>query len=297
MGLRSWVLDKWHSVTKLKRDWPKLTLREKWQFFYDIGNTSAHLVGQTYMDDAKIQWFSYIIIIVILMYFALCLHTIVFCTLNGRFTDGLSCLSISGVYISVRKSINSIQIRFVQIKIIISSQAGSGLLTMLTEKRFEAREIGLFGGRFIYNNNLAPTEYNKICSNILRQMYSRFFWILSLRLASVLVAIANPIYIFYNDGVFYTLTDVMIPFVEKNSNAEIYINVIYQMITAYFAGIGFILIENYSALVYSSYNVTTDISLSNMNDISKHLEKNDFKKTEIHMRLRRLFDQIQTTDR
>lgn len=119
---------------------------------------------------------------------------------------------------------------------------------------------------------------------------------MSIVFTSVIIGAANPIYIFYRDGILYTLTGVLFPFVERNSILEIYINLVYQSITAAVAGLGFVIIQVSSSLFVNTINVTTELTIQEMVDLSDDLKCNNSSRAKKSMKLIRIFNQIQRID-
>lgn len=117
-----------------------------------------------------------------------------------------------------------------------------------------------------------------------------------LRLGSILIGVANPIYIFWRDGIFYTMTGVLIPFFNRNSKSELVINVVYQTITATVAGLSLIVIQVTTAITIDTVNIQTELSISKMKILTKHLERMDLMEIQINDRIVNILKQIQSID-
>lgn len=113
---------------------------------------------------------------------------------------------------------------------------------------------------------------------------------------SFLIGAANPVYILIKDGIFYTLTGVLIPFVEKDSKTDLIINIIYALAVLICAGSGVIVIQVNCGIICHTVEVTADLSTNELNVLSTHLELNNLDGTNIDKRLIRIIQQIQTTD-
>lgn len=175
-------------------------------------------------------------------------------------------------------------------------KAFSAYITAISKTRLQARENLLFCDRYVYMDDNKSNAYTKICSKHIWKTYKLFLINMGLTLGSFAVGIANPLYIFYRDGVFYTLTAVSFPFVEQNSKLETFINLFYQAITASIAGLAYVFLQVGSAITCDTMDVTADISILEMKRLTKHLQRNDLKVFQIQKRLNRIFQQIKIVD-
>lgn len=171
-----------------------------------------------------------------------------------------------------------------------------GYLPTITESRFRIKESIMYCGLFIYNDDLQLTIYNKICLKNLQRTFKEFGVLTSIIVASLIIGSANPTYVFYRDGIFYTLTGVLIPFVEKNSNLETILNIISQLYTASVALIGLVTVQVCCRLFIDTINITTDLCIQEMINLSNDLERGHLSQDQICMRLIKIFRQIQRMD-
>lgn len=103
-------------------------------------------------------------------------------------------------------------------------------------------------------------------------------------------------YIFYRDGTFYTLTGVIYPYVEQNSQLELVLNVLYQTIASLIALISLPVLQGSSAIFSDTVNVSTEINIYELKKLSIDLERSILKIVEIRNRLNHICKQIQKTD-
>lgn len=75
--------------------------KKKWLLFCNFGKRASYLIGLRVQGDAKITWMSYFVLVLGGVYLILAPYTIIIYATKGRFSEGLSCLSIGGLYISV----------------------------------------------------------------------------------------------------------------------------------------------------------------------------------------------------
>lgn len=101
MKIFTCLTKKYHALAKIQCDWSKLTPKQKWQFLYDVGNGAGYLIGVRFLGDATINWYSFMVAFVVGLYYTLAAYTIIFCAMDDRIFDGLSCLCMSGAYTSV----------------------------------------------------------------------------------------------------------------------------------------------------------------------------------------------------
>lgn len=175
-------------------------------------------------------------------------------------------------------------------------KAFSAYITTVTEPRFQARENLLFCDRYVYNDDNKSNAYTKICSKHIRKTYKSFLINISLTISSVAIGVANPLYILYRDGVFYTLTGVSFPFVQRNSEFETIVNLFYQAITASIASLAYIIMQVGYTIICDTMDVTADLTVLEMKILTKHLQRNDLKNIQIQNRLNRMFQQIKIVD-
>lgn len=97
------ISQKWNNLKTIAQDWHTYSPYRKWKLLYNVANAGGHCVGLRFLGDTTLPWYSYFIAITIASYFILAAYTIYYNTVQGQFAQGLTCLSFSGVYISVNK--------------------------------------------------------------------------------------------------------------------------------------------------------------------------------------------------
>lgn len=166
-----------------------------------------------------------------------------------------------------------------------------------SKQRYAIIELFNYGGKHIYNSESFSKEESEIRSTRFNKSIRRCKYIILLFVFSFAIGTANPIYIFYRDGIFHTLTGVIFPFVERYSKMELYINVVYQSISVIIAGLGVVSLQIGTTMLTDTYEITVDISISEIRKINMHLRSNDLTKAEIRKRLNVIFQQIRESDR
>lgn len=115
--------------------------------------------------------------------------------------------------------------------------------------------------------------------------------------ASLIAGVANPVYVYYRDGVLYFLTGTDTPFCEKGSTAEFYLNVIYTLVMVFITVCGSFSMQLCSVLVCNTIDVTTDLTIMELDELSNLLERNNLPKIKVQMRIKRAILQILRSDR
>lgn len=93
--------DAYNKLKIIWYEWDTLTPRRKWDFFLKIGDVSGRAIGVNIFSSNKLSRFWFIPLIAVSLYYLLVIYTIVSYAKNGHFADGISCLSLSGICISV----------------------------------------------------------------------------------------------------------------------------------------------------------------------------------------------------
>lgn len=149
----------------------------------------------------------------------------------------------------------------------------------------------------IYCDDHRPTAYNKICSKILDNTIQRYKVVMTLIILSSIAGAANPIYIYFRDGILYTLAGVLIPFVEKGSSLETILNTIYQIVAAVFAILGLTCVQASISIMTDTIDVSTDLTILKMQTFSNRLKRGNLTERDIRNRLNTIFYQVKKIDK
>lgn len=128
-----------------------------------------------------------------------------------------------------------------------------------------------FGGRYIYPNENKDNDYTEICSKHIDDTIRSFFIKIGLMLLALHGSMVGPIYGYVVHGTKTTMTNVLIPFVERDSTAEFTYNIILASLIGIHGFCGYIGLEVAMALF-------TDVVT-----IVPKLIKDQFKRLESHM--------------
>lgn len=85
----------------IKQKWTKKTPKEKWQFFYNIGDYFLHLIGVNLYNDNVVYWFSYLSYAVVVCYGMLAMYTVYFCINENNPMECIKCFCVGALMLSV----------------------------------------------------------------------------------------------------------------------------------------------------------------------------------------------------
>lgn len=114
---------------------------------------------------------------------------------------------------------------------------------------------------------------------------------------SIIAGVINPVYVYYRDGISYFLMGTDTPFCDKGSTAELYFNMIYTSVITFVTVCGAFSIQFTCAIVCNTIDVTTDITILELDELSELLEQNHLADIEIQMGFKRAIRQILRTDK
>nr|AOT85633.1 odorant receptor 120 [Mayetiola destructor] len=262
-------------VQKLYNNWDALTPAKQMHCVHEVGRLTGIIIGVRAMHDCRIVASSFMMAIVLVLYYISAVYTIYIRTIDGQFAEGLQCLSISGIY---------------------SSAMLGYLCLVLFKERFTLHKLTNFSQLNVYMDDPAPTKFNKVCKGAIKQSVQRIKLILFLTYVSIIVGSAYPAYVFFKTGKLYTLTGVLIPGVSENSATEMYLNAIYLFVTSIIAGISLLFIHCIIGILCDNIVVTSNIIVLEIEQLSDNLERNDLKPIEIRLRVKRIILQILKSD-
>lgn len=111
-------------------------------------------------------------------------------------------------------------------------------------------------------------------------------------LISLMAGSVSPAYVLYRDGILYTLTGTEIPFCDKGSTAETNVNIIYTIISAFTAVCGTVGVQVLTGFTCDTISITTELIISELNELSELLVQNHLRRIEVQMRIERVILQI-----
>lgn len=158
--------------------------------------------------------------------------------------------------------------------------------------RFKQNNVVLFGGKYIYNNGIESKKYQFICEKLIDKLLKNMWMIISLIVLSHAIIVVGPLYAYLFENIRITPFGTNLPFFEKDSNAEITVNMILQTILTFYALIGCIAIEIGLCLVNNTIDAIPEILRFNLTEFSEDLKAKG-KRFESIARLRNVFIQIQ----
>lgn len=148
-----------------------------------------------------------------------------------------------------------------------------------------------FGESYLYQD----ANYT-ICLEKINKAIYRFIVTIGLMFSSIFIAFIYPMYVWYRDGILYTLNEFLIPFVEGKNDLSVTLNVVYQLILAFILINGLVLIQVHAALFMNTIEISTSISRNEMKNLSDSIERSGMTKSLIRMNLVKIFNQIMRID-
>lgn len=91
----------WSKLKLFLQEWHASPPISRFNRFYSIGTFCGNLMGIRMLSDCRIVWYSGSVGLCLVLYYTLAIYTLVHCALQGHFADGLPCLSVSVIYLSV----------------------------------------------------------------------------------------------------------------------------------------------------------------------------------------------------
>lgn len=130
-----------------------------------------------------------------------------------------------------------------------------------------------FGGRYIHPNVNKDKEYTEICSKHIDATV-RSFWIkMALMLLALQGSMVGPCYAYIMHGTKTTMTNVQIPFIEQNSNAEFMGNLILSSIIGIHGFSGYIGLEVAMALFSDVVTIIPKLIKLEFERVDERIEK------------------------
>lgn len=94
-------IDAFNEIKTISFDWDKFTPKRKWETLYKVGDVTGRLIGLNILTDTKLSGHWFLLLIVIVLYYSLAAYTIVYYGIKGQFSEGITCLSLAGLYTQV----------------------------------------------------------------------------------------------------------------------------------------------------------------------------------------------------
>lgn len=296
----------WNDVKKIPKDyrnWKNLTPEGKMNAFINFSNCFCKTIGCYVYDKCQFNFYSYFGSLLMGSYFVLAIYTIIKNILDADLARAANCLSFSGVFISVSIINSKIRLIFIDVdffpfffNIYNISKTFVAYCIAVFKYRFKSHEL-YFTYKKIYTDEDKSIKHNEIRENSIEYTIEQSKLMVKIIFASVLAGVANPLYVYYRDGVLYYLTGTDTPFCERGSKAEAYFNITFSIITALGGAAALCVMQTSSALICNIISVTTDLILLELDEFSDLLEQNHLSQIEIKMRVKRVILQILRTDK
>lgn len=153
-----------------------------------------------------------------------------------------------------------------------------------------------FGGRYIYPNENNDEEYTKICSKHIDGTIRSFFIKIGLMLLSMNGSMIGPIYGYIVHGTKTTMTNVLIPFVDRESNAEFIHNVILASIIGIHGFCGYIGLEIAMALFTDVVTIVPKLIEHQFNRLDSQMERRELSNRHLRHTINNIIKQALDSD-
>lgn len=161
--------------------------------------------------------------------------------------------------------------------------------------RFKAQAI-YFKYKEIHNDSEKSIKHNRILEKSIETTIKQLKLMVGITFASLIIGVANPIYVWYRDGTLYFLIGTDTPFCDKGSIAELYFNIFYTSVMTFLTVSTIFGLQLCSAIVCNTIDVTTDLTLFELDEMSELLNHSHLSKS-LQMRFKRVILQILQTDK
>lgn len=153
-----------------------------------------------------------------------------------------------------------------------------------------------FGGRYMYPNEHKDKEYTELCAKHIDSIIRSFFMKIGLMLLALHGSMVGPIYGYVVHGTKTTMTNVLIPFVARDSNAEFTYNVILASIIGIHGFCGYIGLEVAMALFTDVVTIVPKLLELEFNRLDEHMEKRNFSNWHLKHTINNIIKQALDTD-
>ena len=158
--------------------------------------------------------------------------------------------------------------------------------------RFKVNSLLNFGGSFIYQNENQSIKYRLICMKHAKKLIKSIVTDLPLMFTAHAIIFDVAIYAHYSQHIPINPFAINLPFFEKNSNVELFINMVFQSIMGAYAAIGCFGVEIGECLMNNTIIAIPDVIGFNLFNINDELKTNGMNFKSI-LQLRNTFRQIQ----
>lgn len=158
------------------------------------------------------------------------------------------------------------------------------------------RGLVKFGGQYIYPNNKNDIEYSEICSNHFDKTIKSFLIKISLMYFSLYGSMIGPAYAYIKYGTKTTMTNVQIPFVDRNSNTEFFGNLILASIIGGHGFIGYIGLEVAMSIFSDAVTIMPKLVELEFQRMDDKIEKQQLSDYKLYLTLKNLIRQTLDSD-
>lgn len=153
-----------------------------------------------------------------------------------------------------------------------------------------------FGGNYIYRNETQSTKFQNICAKCAKKLTKSILIGLPLMFITHAMILAVAAYAHYWQHIAITPLAIDLPFLEKDTNLELIVNMIFQLIMGFYAVMGCLSLEIGECLMNNTIVAMPDVIRFNLNEFNDEYETKGMNLTSI-LQLRNIFCQIQDFQR
>lgn len=162
--------------------------------------------------------------------------------------------------------------------------------------RFKVNSLLNFGGNCIYRNENQSINYKNICSKYAKKLIKSVMTDLPLLFIAHAIFFEVAIYTHYRQNIEITPLAINLPFLEKNSDLELFVNMIFQSIMGTYSAIGCFGLEIGECIMNNAIIAIPDVIRFNLSELDDECEANGMNLKSI-LQLRNTFRQIQDYQR
>lgn len=143
----------------------------------------------------------------------------------------------------------------------------------VSNQRFKWKELLNFSGDHIYRHDSTPTAYNRVCSTCLSESLNIFIKSLIMQLSSFCIAMSGPV-LGLLQGSRVTLFSVRLPILNQYPDIEYITNMAWEILNGILGLFCFLCMEAKFNIVNDAVNVSSDLSVCDLNNLSTDIETN-----------------------
>lgn len=172
----------------------------------------------------------------------------------------------------------------------------NGYWILIGPTRFKFNSLVNFGGNYIYRNENQSIKLQIICAKYVKKLTKNIMTALPLIIITHAMILEVAIYAHYWQNIPITPLAINLPFLEKDSNSELLVNMTFQLTMGIYAVIGCLSLETADCLMNNAIIAIPDVIRVNLSEFNDEFETNGLNLKSI-LQLRNTFCQIKDYER